>query len=50
MIRADRATGEAVLVPIRKGRSKVGSITGDTGKWTERRDGGGEVRSSDEAG
>jgi len=30
--RADRATGEAVLVPVRNGWSKVGSITGDTGK------------------
>jgi hypothetical protein len=30
--RADRATGEAVLAPVRNGRSKVGSITGDTGK------------------
>ena len=30
--RADRATGEAVLAPARNGRSKVGSITGDTGK------------------
>ena len=30
--RADQATGEAVLAPVRNGWSKVGSITGDTGK------------------
>jgi hypothetical protein len=45
-----RATGEAVLVPSRNRGSKVGRITGDTGKSADRRDGGGRVRSSDEAG
>lgn len=30
--RARKATGEALLVPRRNARSKVGSITGDTGK------------------
>jgi len=35
MTRTDRATGEALLAPVRNHRSKVGSITGDTGKWAE---------------
>ncbi len=29
------ATGETLLVPVRNERSKVGRITGDTGKRTE---------------
>jgi hypothetical protein len=33
--RTCRATGEAVLVPPRNRRSKVGRITGTTGKSTE---------------
>ena len=45
-----RSPGFVVACHLRNGWSKVGSITGDTGKWTERRDGGGEVRSSSEAG
>jgi hypothetical protein len=44
------ATGKAVLVPVRKDWSKVSRITGDTGKAVERRDGGGEARSREEAG
>jgi hypothetical protein len=48
--RTCRATGEAVLVPVRNGWSKVSRITGDTGKAAERRDGGGEARSREEAG
>ena len=35
MTRTDRATGEALLAPVRNHRSKVGSITGNTGKWAE---------------
>jgi len=48
--RTCRTTGEAVLVPVRNGWSKVSRITGDTGKAAERRDGGGEARSREEAG
>ena len=33
--RTRRATGEALLVPLRNWRSKVGRITGDPGKSTE---------------
>lgn len=33
--RTCRATGEALLVPARNGRSKVGRITGETGKSVE---------------
>src|SRR5215467_7299931 len=33
--RTRRATGEALLVPPRNRRSKVGPITGDPGKWAE---------------
>jgi hypothetical protein len=29
------ATGEALVVPPRNRRSKVGPITGDPGKWAE---------------
>ena len=35
MTRTDRATGEALLVPAGNRRSKVGPITGSTGKWVE---------------
>ena len=35
MTRTDRATGEALLAPARNRRSKVGPITGNTGKWAE---------------
>jgi hypothetical protein len=35
---------------VRNHRSKVGSITVNSGKWTERREGGGWVRISDEPG
>ena len=35
MTRTGRATGEALLAPVRNHRSKVGSITGNTGKWAE---------------
>ena len=35
MTRTRQATGEAVLVPSRNRRSKVGRITGGTGKSTE---------------
>jgi len=48
--RTYRATGEALLVPKRNLWSKVGSITVSSGKWTERREGGGGVRISDELG
>ncbi|HEY5214566.1 MAG TPA: hypothetical protein VIJ38_16245 [Acidobacteriaceae bacterium] len=44
------ATGETLLVPPRNRRSKVGHITGDTGKADRRREGVGRVDSSDEAG
>jgi hypothetical protein len=44
------ATGETLLVPGRNERSKVGRITGDTGKVDRRREGVGRVGSSDEAG
>ena len=33
--RTCQATGEALLAPVRKRRSKVGPITGDPGKWAE---------------
>jgi len=33
--RAHRATGEALIAPVRNHRRKVGLITSDTGKWTE---------------
>ena len=49
MIRIHRATGEALLVPTRNRRSKVGPITGSTGKGAERREGGGRACSSAEA-
>ena len=48
--RTYRATGEALLVPERNRWSKVGSITVNSGKWTERREGGGWVRMSKEPG
>ena len=35
MTRTDRATGEALLAPVGNRRSKVGPITGSTGKWVE---------------
>ena len=35
MTRTCRATGEALLAPVRNRRSRVGPITGDTGKGTE---------------
>ena len=35
MTRTGRATGETLLAPVRNHRSKVGSITGNTGKWAE---------------
>ena len=35
MTRTCRATGEALLVPVRNRRRKVGTITGGTGKCTE---------------
>ena len=44
------ATGKALLVPGRNQWSKVGSITVNSGKWTERREGGGWVRISNEPG
>ena len=49
MTRTHRATGEALLAPTRNRRSKVGPITGSTGKWAERREGGGRACSSREA-
>jgi hypothetical protein len=33
--RTSRATGEALLAPVRNRRSKVGPITGNPGKWAE---------------
>jgi len=33
--RTHRATGEALIAPARNRWRKVGSITRDTGKWTE---------------
>ena len=35
MTRTGRATGEALLAPARNRGSKVGPITGNTGKWAE---------------
>ena len=49
MTRTHRATGEALLAPARNRRSKVGPITGSTGKGAERREGGGRACSSAEA-
>lgn len=48
--RTSTATGETLLVPEGNDRRKVGRITGITGKVTERREGGGWVRCSDEGG
>jgi hypothetical protein len=50
MTRTGEATGETLLAPVRNRWSKVGRITGDTGKSAERREGGGWVGSSREAG
>jgi hypothetical protein len=47
--RACEATGETVLVPDSNGWSKGGRITDNSGKSTDRREGGGEVRRSWEA-
>jgi hypothetical protein len=44
------ATGEALPAPGRNPRRMEGPITGNTGKWTGRREGGGWVRSSNEGG
>src|SRR6266567_5310857 len=46
--RTCRATGEALLVPTRNRRSKVGRITGENREVGRRREGGGWVRSSNE--
>jgi len=35
MTRTYKATGEALLVPVRNHWSKVYPITGNTGKWVE---------------
>src|SRR5437899_6990730 len=47
--RTCRATGEALLVPTRNRRSKVGRITGENREVGRRREDSGWVRSSNEA-
>ena len=48
--RTYRATGETLLVPNRNIWNKVSSITVNSGKRTERREGGGRVCMSDDLG